>query len=498
MNVSEASVRGMGRYENRSPPSRQSTSLLAIVVGTAISASCYYISTGLGEFWPAAWIAPIPVLLLAFRCSGRTAIVIALSAYFLGSLNVFSYSARLMPVALVVALLLIPAVVFAFTVAATRYVVDRLSPWLAAFAFAAAWTSFEFLVSLASAHGTALNLAYSQTDLLPLLQIASVTGIWGMTFVLTLVPSAVAVAWSRRAPSALIPAAAMGLIVFGYGTYRLSRPPLGPDVRVGLAACDQSIGSAFDTENASEALVVARAYAERIVRLAAQGAQVVVLPEKLVGVTPDDASGVLKVFSDTARDARVTVVVGLNRVAITPRRNVAVVFGSDGQMLTEYEKHHLLPGPETGYATGMKTGLFTVHGVRWGVAICKDMDFPAWSRQYGQQGVRILAVPAWDFVLDARLHSRMAVVRGVENGFTLVRVAAQGLLTCSDANGRILAQESSATVPDALLIRHIGPGPGSTLYTRYGDWLGWVSVALFVGLLVGASALKQGRIAVVR
>lgn len=490
----------MGTNESPPPQSQQRTPtrFLIILLGIATSASCYYASTGLGKFWPAAWIAPIPILLLAFRSSASTASVIAFSAYFLGSLNVFGYSARVMPVALVVGLLLIPAVVFAFTVATTRYAFRHLHPWLVAFAFAAAWTSFEFLISLASPHGTALNLAYSQTDLLPLLQIASLTGIWGITFLLPLVPAAVAVAWSGRAPSALVPAIAIGLIVFCYGTYRLNQMPQGSVFRVGLAVSDQGLGAAFDTENPSEALVVAHAYADRIARLAAQGAQVIVLPEKLVGITPDDSADVLKVFSDVARAAHVTIVVGLNRVAITPQRNVAAVIASDGEILTEYEKHHLLPGPETGYGTGSKAGLFTVRDTQWGVAICKDMDFPAWSRQYGRQGVRILAVPAWDFVVDARLHSRMAVVRGVENGFTLVRAAAEGLLTCSDANGRILAEDSSAKMPDALLLGDVGPGPGSTFYTRYGDWFGWASVALTVGLLLVAAALGHGRFAAAR
>ena len=66
----------------------------------------------------------------------------------------------------------------------------RLPGWASAFAFPAAWTSYEFLSSLVSPHGTSLSLVYSQTDVLPLIQIASVTGLWGVTFVVTLPPPA--------------------------------------------------------------------------------------------------------------------------------------------------------------------------------------------------------------------------------------------------------------------------------------------------------------------
>lgn len=36
----------------------------------------------------------------------------------------------------------------------------------------------------------------------------------------------------------------------------------------------------------------------------------------------------------------------------------------------------------------------------WGVVICKDMDFTGLSRRYGNAGVRLVLVPAWDFNVD--------------------------------------------------------------------------------------------------
>jgi hypothetical protein len=40
----------------------------------------------------------------------------------------------------------------------------------------------------------------------------------------------------------------------------------------------------------------------------------------------------------------------------------------------------MLPGPETGYEIGAAPGLFPAPAAQWGVAICKNMDFPGWSR----------------------------------------------------------------------------------------------------------------------
>jgi apolipoprotein N-acyltransferase len=461
--------------------------MIQVILAVMISAAAFYFGTGLGEFWPLAWIAPLPVLAVAFRASGGVAMSAAYLAYFLGGLNEFSYLRMVTPPLVLLQALIIPPLIFAFCVVAARYAVGRLPVSAAVFAFPACWVTWEFLFSLFSPHGTFNSIAYSQTDFLLVLQIASVTGICGITFLLMLIPSAIAVAWTRRSVSALVPAIVISTAVLTYGALRLHRPLQKPRIHVGLAATDRGIGAAWRTKDPSVALAVSHEYADRVARLAAQGAQVVVLPEKFVGVTPEDSDRVLQIFSDAARSARITVIAGLNRVAIDPLRNVAAVFAPDGHLITEYDKRHMLPGPETGYRIGFVPALFPTPSGRWGVAICKDMDFPAWSRRYGESGASILAVPAWDFVRDGRLHCRMAVARGVENGFAMARVAQQGLLTFVDAYGRILAEESSASSSEVLLVRDLNPGPGATFYTRFGDWFGWTSVALFVALFAAAA-----------
>lgn len=461
--------------------------LVPLGLTVALSAALFWISTGLGTFWPAAWLAPIPVLVFAVGSSRRAAAFAGAAAWFAGSLNLFTYLARVMPPLLVAVLLLVPALGFAGAVLAARSATRRLPPLLAPFAFPAAWVTYEFLVALISPQGTALSLAYSQTDVLLVLQLASVTGIWGMTFILLLVPSAIAVAWTKRSFAILAPAAAILVLILGFGLFRLQKSPAPGSVRVGLAASDRDIKAAFATTDAALAGEIARAYGERIARLAAQGAQVVILPEKLVGVTPADAEAVLDLLRTAARKANVTVVAGLNRIGLPELRNVAVVIGPDGQVITEYDKHHMLPGPETGYAPGSRPGMFSAPGGTWGVEICKDMDFPAWSRRYGERGVNYLSVPAWDFVSDAHLHSRMALVRGVENGFSIARVAAQGNLTLSDGYGRVVAERSSSSEPDVLLVAELGAGPGATFYTRWGDWFGWVCVLLLAAITFRAT-----------
>jgi apolipoprotein N-acyltransferase len=216
-----------------------------------------------------------------------------------------------------------------------------------------------------------------------------------------------------------------------------------------------------------------------------------VLPEKFVGVTPGYIDDVYRVLGDAARASNMMVVAGLNRVGLPVLRNTAVVFSPEGRVLLDYDKAYPVPGIEVGYEGGTRPGVIPAFQPPAGVAICKDMDFPNWTRRYARAGVGILFVPAWDFVRDARLHSRMAVLRGVEGGFAVVRAAQRGLMTVSDSHGRILAEGTSARIPDALLIADVAPGSGHTFYGRYGGWFGWIGILLLFAVSVLSVAQRD-------
>ena len=63
------------------------------------------------------------------------------------------------------------------------------------------------------------------------------------------------------------------------------------------------------------------------------------------------------------------------------------------------------------------------------------------------------------------------------------------MLTLSDAYGRIVAETSSGQHPDALLVGDLASGPGATLYTRWGDWFGWLALGVAAVLLMWAAVV---------
>jgi apolipoprotein N-acyltransferase len=466
------------------------------VAGVLASAAAYFFGTGLNGFAPLVWLAPIPVLGLAFHASARRSALIAFLAYVLGGLNMAAYLMRLVPPAPAIAALVVPALAFALAVLAQRYVLLHWQRWAGVFVFPAAWTSYEFLLARVSPDGTALNIAYSQALVLPIIQLAALTGIWGISFLITLLPAGLVAAWHWRrqrqlALAALSVAVWIALLALGYGWLRLARPQPFSTLRVAAVASDETV-EFFNTSNRGQALPVLRRFTTRVEELARTGALVVVLPEKFVGVAPAYEEEAVDLLREASRQNQLIVIAGLNRVGRDSSRNTAFVLGHDGNLLLEYDKAFLVTGFERGYQRGTLPGVVEVFGVTAGIAICKDMDFPGWLRRYSARGAKIVFVPAWDFVDDGALHARMAVLRGVEGGFAVVRSAQQGLVTVSDHMGRIVAQRASSESQDVMVVEEITLGPGHTLYSRAGDCFGVTSLVIIV-LTLGSAARRARR-----
>ncbi len=115
------------------------------------------------------------------------------------------------------------------------------------------------------------------------------------------------------------------------------------------------------------------------------------------------------------------------------------------------------------------------------------MDFPRLSRQYANDGVGLMIVPAFDFTLDGWSHGRIAVMRGVEGGFSIARSAKQSILYATDDRGRILGEQSTMFLPFATVITSVPVHHDVTLYSRWGDWFAWLNIALLAGLLASST-----------
>ena len=433
-----------------------------VLLGFA-SCALLWFGTGLHPIWWLTWFAPLPVLWMARRLPRGATFCLAFGAWTIGACNEWKFLHDFieLPLAILLAAILLPGLIFALDVVLWRRFILRNQPALAATAFASLWVVYEFAMQSFSPHATSGSLAYSQMDCLPILQVASVTGLSGISFLLFFTASALAGRSVRVAGVAL---GVLGLTA-AWGFHRLADDiRSGHEVRVALIATDVK-EYLFPKEGPVQERLFEE-YGTAVEDALRQGATLVVLPEKLARVS-EGARGAF------AREG-VTIAFGLETASGGKKFNEEVVHSPQGDLL--YRKHHMVPGFESHLTSGTERVTLDMPSGKWGFEICKDLDFPRLSRAYGEDGVGLLVVPAWDFVLDDWLHDRMAVARGVESGFTIVRAAKQGLLTVSDSWGRILAERPSKEGTFSTLIATAPVLHVNTLYARWGDWFAWLNV----------------------
>jgi apolipoprotein N-acyltransferase len=454
------------------------------------SAGCYYLSIRYIDLWPFALLAPLPLLAGAFAAPTRArAMLCAFIPVFIGNFGAWGAESFFLPVPLFVGIGILSGIVIGLLALVARAAARTWTTWTTALVFPILYTALNFILALKLYDGTWDDPAYRMDTLQPLLQLASVTGLWGIVFAMSLPASALAFAWYRvesGRPWIAPTAAGLGIfaavMIFGFVRSATSAP--APHVRVAMISSDHEMRYSRTRDEAQAADLLGY-YASQVPKAAAKGAQIVVMPEKIVGVTDDDRAALQKILSDAASASHVWIVAGVNEVSHTPMLNAAWIFSDDGKFVGEYDKHYFVRGFEAGYQPGASIFTFDAPWGKTGVAICKDLDYPWFIRHYGTRDVRLMLVPAWDWEgPNALMHERMSWVRGVENGFATARAAKTGYVTAHCAYGSSFGADSTFAHDPAIIIANLPLGPGTTFYTRHGDWFGWLSIIASIAILI--------------
>jgi apolipoprotein N-acyltransferase len=487
--IGDSSRRSDGRLSAASTRPRDFTSGLPFAAFAAIvSAVMFELSGADPRLYPFALLAPLPILAVAPELRVEIAAQLAFLAFLIGNLVTWGGESFATPLVTMLASHVMGAVVFAAFVACAAEATRRWPGWLAALVFPTFEVAFYFTLSLESPHGTWGSPAYSQVDFREFLQTASWLGMCGVMFIMSLLPSGLAVAWYRRRWNMdWVRPAIMALGVFAVaimlGWVRVILAPTTPSVRVAMVASENLIPESESTD-AGDAADVMTQYAKLVRQVAVNGTQVVVLPEKIIGVAPNYEWDVVQGFQRIASISHVWLVVGINQIGRTPKRNIAIVISPDGKIVAAYAKHHLVPSLESDYKPGSKPAIFDAPWGRTAVLISQDLDFPATARELAAQDVRIVLAPASDWTGSELIHQQMAVVRGVEFGFSLARAARGGILSASCSRGKQIATRSPIHTEDTTLTADIPLGTGSTLYSRTGDWFGHLCQIFAILLLL--------------
>lgn len=462
---------------------------------------------------PFTWLA-LTLLLHASR-SGPPARVIPLVALALFATMAFGRWADI-PTRGPAYWAIVAAVALTYTVpfALDRLATARLAWPGATLVFPLALVAAEFLQSRLSPAATWGAIAYTQYGFLPLMQVAAVAGIWGITFLIAWFATTAELAWSRgfdwSAVGTPVVACALvlGAIVIA-GTIRVAFAPTDqPSLRV--AAVNRPVdlfvpGEMTRIEEDRMSPEERDRLAAKLTRLqdwflnesrreAAAGARLVAWPETNLLVFAQDEPVFLARAQQLARDAHVYLAMGMGTVhqgEPLPMENKIVVIDPAGTIIIAYRKTHAVPGWEAGImrrGDGRLPVVATPDG-RIAAAICFDADFPEFIRQAGSATADFLIVPANEWKAIKVVHAQMAAFRAIENGVTLIRPAASGLATAVDPWGRRLGVADYFAAGDRTMVAQVPRGGIRTIYAKIGDLFAWLCVAGVVILLGVAAAI---------
>ena len=389
---------------------------------------------------------------------------------------------------------------------------------------AAAWMAAPCLwVSLEYARTHAFSglpwglLGYSQFQRLPLIQIANVTGVYGVSFFIVLVNVSLflLLRWvltekPRRLLRPWIPLASAVAAFLGIWLYGLSQLHLPPSdgLTIGIVQANIDQARKWDVAYRVETLERYR----RLTETVSHESDLILWPEAATPFLFEQEPGYRSLVTETTKEAHVPLVFGspaLRRQSDgTPYLlNSAYLLNASGEVTGRYDKQHLVPfgeyiplerilffldklvvGIGDFQAGSGPTLLSFTRGsdqrqTRLGVAICFEVIFPDLVRRLAREGANFLVTitnDAWfGKTVAPHQHFGITVFRAVENHMAFARAANTGVSGLIDPTGRILTATPIFT--ERAVTGSISLSAPATLYTRFGDVFSWtcVIIALF-------------------
>jgi len=467
------------------------------------------IGTVLGLFSMGQWTIPLAtwlgtVFFLRFVRTQRVwlgVLLVWLAAFVIAVItfwNILGYGFAL-------PLYLITMAINTLVIGALPYLADRvLAPRVGGFAatliFPVAVTGLEFLSMTTSPLGSMGASAYSQFESLIFMQVVSLTGMWGITFLMSWFATVVNYAWERsfswpqiRRGLAIFAGVILAVLIYGSARLVFSQPAAGTVRVAGLTAVDFRATQAelFQTLNADREafrqLAAARydLYFEGTVREAQAGAKIVLWPEMAVQAVEEDEPALFARAQEVARQEGIYLAIPMMTVFEDDRRsqNKLLVFDPSGELVLEHYKYggNMIEGFQPG--DGVLRTVETPYGTLSAI-ICWDTDFPATVLQAGRNGTDILLSPSLDYRAIDPIHAQMAVFRAIENGVSIVRQADNGLSIVADPYGRTLAMMDHFTASERVTVAQVPTQGVFTVYSVIGDLFAWLCVLGFLATVI--------------
>jgi apolipoprotein N-acyltransferase len=419
----------------------------------------------------------------------------------------------------------------------------RLGPTSALAAAPFIWVSLEYVRSnMGFISYPSTLLAHSQYAYAPIIQAASIAGAYGISFLIMMVNSALALVImplvhrmqeskqlpyetvSKRARISLIAGTAiLMIIVLVYGVLTIAKPIDGSGIKVSIVQGNIKQSEKWDPKHADYIMQTYSTLSQEV--SSKDEPALIIWPEAATPGLVLKRLGLYDQMAGIVKNADTYFLIGSSefpKYEKHPQKddktgNTALFFSPEGKVLAQYLKIRLLPFSEYlpmkesipwsylqvptigSHIRGREYVLFKGPDYRFGATICWETIFPDLIRQFVKTGAQFivnLTNEAW-FGKSAAPYQFLSinVFRAVENRRFLVRCGNTGVSCFIDPYGRVVDRVKDATGKDifvqGVLTETVVPMDFKTIYTRYGEWIVWLSFLVTAAFLLVALLMKK-------
>lgn len=374
----------------------------------------------------------------------------------------------------------------------------RLGPLQMIFVASALWIFLEFIRAIGKFGFTWGDLAYSLYQRPMLIQISSITGAWGISFLIVLTNYLVFLTIKRRNYGYLLGALAILGLVFSWGMLQM-REEINNDKELKLAIVQTNVEQRVKTEE-SNIEMLQQEY-QKLLNSIDQEVDLVILPESILPGYILRQAELLEPFANFARTNNTYLLLGTIDWREGKAYNATALLSKEGQVIAQYDKVQLVPfSPEyfpfidfltrsgwieklagniaerltLGYlAAGSGYNVMRSELGNIGTPICFESTFSGISREFVRRGAQLLITVTNDgwfkgsFALPQ--HFAFGVFRAVENHRYFLQAANTGISGVISPQGKIIKRGGVAR--EEILYGKVFLKDEQTIYSKYGDWL---------------------------
>ncbi len=432
------------------------------------------------NLWILAWLGFVP---LFFALKGKSQGKAFLLSYITGVIFWVGTIYWLIHVTLPGLILLVLYLALYFGIFGLFFSICPLSSVLCPLTVASIWVLLEYIRSYLFTGFPWALLGYSQYLNLAVIQIADITGVWGVSFLVMLINVAIWRFFSGfRVPLAcargrqgsgfrerffyLLPSLVLLLCVLIYGFYKMNLYAVPCTLSpIKISVIQGNISQELKWDPAARQMIMDK-YLDLSRQAVKDKPNLIIWPEAAIPVVLEDEPRYYEEVANLAREIRRPLLMGAVRFQDGLYYNTAILISEQGKLLNRYSKLHLVPFGEyiplrklfpfletvvpIGDFTAGKEytvfNLFTLHSplsTKFSVLICFEDLFPELSRNFVKRGAEFLVNitnDAWFGKTSSPYqHLSASVFRAVENRRSLVRAANTGVSGFIAPSGRILS-----------------------------------------------------------